>query len=312
MRAVLLVFATSDKGGTGRSVTSSNVVYQRSLAGDNACYLDFDFGSPTAGAIFGLDEVARGTATGGLHSYLQGEVPEPAAVDVWAASERSDLRARPLGSGRLVLYPGDEGGGEFDVSHGAVRACVRLFLRLQEEFDVCLVDLSAGRSAAIEIVLAATADLELRRSGTILPRWLVFHRWTRQHIVAAHGLVYGDRGLLKAGVERGHQDDELRRSVRFVRTAMIGRHSQQIKSLREAQIAWLEDTDVELRDLARRHRLGTNVMLGETPLDPMLQWREQLITEGDVWKREVANSETFKAFRDLAARLEDSKWWEGL
>ena len=29
----MLVFATSDKGGTGRSVTSSNVVYRRALQG---------------------------------------------------------------------------------------------------------------------------------------------------------------------------------------------------------------------------------------------------------------------------------------
>ena len=48
----MLVFATSDKGGTGRSVTSCNIAYRLSLQGNDVVYLDFDFGSPTAGAIF--------------------------------------------------------------------------------------------------------------------------------------------------------------------------------------------------------------------------------------------------------------------
>ena len=54
----MLVFAASDKGGTGRSVTSANLAYQRALAGDDVCYLDFDFGSPTAAAVFDVPERA--------------------------------------------------------------------------------------------------------------------------------------------------------------------------------------------------------------------------------------------------------------
>ena len=56
----MIVFATSDKGGTGRSVTSSNIIYQAALTGLNVCYLDLDFGSPTSGAIFGVDALSRG------------------------------------------------------------------------------------------------------------------------------------------------------------------------------------------------------------------------------------------------------------
>ncbi len=57
----MIIIATSDKGGTGRSVTGSNVVYRRALQGGDACYVDFDFGSPTAGAIFGISALSRGT-----------------------------------------------------------------------------------------------------------------------------------------------------------------------------------------------------------------------------------------------------------
>src|SRR5207247_7135842 len=108
-----LVFATSDKGGTGRSVTSSNMLYRRALHGSDVCYLDFDFGSPTAGAIFSVSGASRGVPTNGLHSYLQGRATEPVRVDVWTESDRESVRSRPLDAGQLVLLPGDVGGGQF-------------------------------------------------------------------------------------------------------------------------------------------------------------------------------------------------------
>src|SRR5215510_13218465 len=107
----MLVFATSDKGGTGRSVTSSNLVYRRALSGRDVSYVDFDFGSPTAGAIFQIDRIAHGTTAGGVHSYLRGETSEPQALDVWSESDREVLRGQPPGAGRLVILPGDAGGG---------------------------------------------------------------------------------------------------------------------------------------------------------------------------------------------------------
>lgn len=161
----MLIFATSDKGGTGRSVTSSNVLYRSALQGIDVCYLDFDFGSPTAGAIFNIDSVVHGTTTQtGLHVYLNGECAEPNRIDVWSESDRASLRNRPPGAGRLMLLPGDVGGGEFPSSEERVRQCVRLFLRLEEEFELSLIDLSAGRSYATDIVLAATASPNCGRS----------------------------------------------------------------------------------------------------------------------------------------------------
>jgi hypothetical protein len=307
---MLLVFATSDKGGTGRSVTSSNVLYRGALLGQHSCYLDFDFGSPTAGAIFSVDSIARGTNRGGLHSYLQGRTERWDSVDVWAQSERRELREKPLGSGRLVLLPGDKGGGEFLATKKIVRRCVDLFLRLQEEFSICLVDLSAGRSQAIEIVLDATAQPELSGASGITCRWLVFHRWTRQHILAAHGLVFGEHGLLDAGTGMGHDRAALQSTVRFVRTAVVELDSPQWNGMRAPQVTWLRETDNNLRELASRSGLGRTRSVGSTPLDPMLQWREQLITDRDVWGTRVANYETVKAFEELAGRIADDSAWE--
>jgi hypothetical protein len=305
----VLVFAASDKGGTGRSVTSGNIVYRSALRGEDACYLDFDFGSPTAGMVFQIEAIEHGAPGRGLHSYLQGRVAEPLGVDVWARSDRDALRHQPPGSGRLALYPGDHGGGEFTASEAMVSRCVDLFLSLEEQYDVTLVDLSAGRSYAVEIVLAATGAEQLSRATV---RWLVFHRWTRQHIVAAHDLVFGPKGILATGKWHGHDPGALERSIRFVRTAVVQPDSPSLSGLRPAQVAWLEDCSDSLRMMAGRLGLGRTALLGSVPLDPVLQFREQLITDDDVSLGQIANRETVEAFASLAGKLGDEQVWEGL
>jgi hypothetical protein len=310
----VLVFATSDKGGTGRSVTSSNVVYRRALQGSDVCYLDFDFGSPTAGAIFDIDSRTSGAPNGtGMHSYLTGRVAAPERLDVWTTSDRLIMRGRPAGAGRLVFYPGDSGGSEFaaegEADREIVRRCVRLLLRLEEEFELCLVDLSAGRSYATQIVLAATAEPQMRH---LAYRWLIFHRWTAQHIVAASNLVYGQHGILEAGVERGHNHDQLSNSIRFVRTAVVDPDGTELAGLPAAQIAWLRSCNDRLREMASSLRTGRTLMLGAVPLDPVLQWREQLISDSDVLTRGIANQATVDAFSTIAKRLFDDGAWTGL
>jgi hypothetical protein len=305
----MLVFATSDKGGTGRSVTSANVVYRRALQGSDVAYLDFDFGSPTAGTVFNIDSVARGTTMGGLHAYLRGEVPEPHRLDVWSESERQSLRGRPDGAGQLVLFPGDMGGGEFAATPDVLRRCVKLLLRLEEEFDISLVDLSAGRSYATDVVLAATALPELL---DIKARWLVFHRWTRQHIIAAEGLVAGAGGIIELGVQRGHDRRRLSDSIRYVRTAVVDPNSDELAGLRAEQVAWLRDTNQALQRLAGDRRIGRTTLIGSVPLDPVLQWREQLITDWDTTIRQIANRDTVDAFELIAKRLDDDNAWAGL
>jgi hypothetical protein len=302
----VLVFATSDKGGTGRSVTSSNVLYRMALSGRDVAYLDFDFGSPTSGAIFNLAKAERGVpGGGGLHSYLDGRAHIPTEFDVWVESDRATVRDAPHGSGRLTFLAGDESGGEFPTDKDKVARCADLFMRLDREYEVILVDLSAGRSHATDMVLAATALMEMPA------RWLVFHRWTRQHVLAAGGLVFGKYGILQSGVESGHDEDALRGSLRFVRTAVLPSNSAEMNALRGSQVAWLIDRDKELRDLAGRSGLGLTSVLGTVPLDPVLQLREQLISDDDVQISKIANTETVSAFTQLAiAILDEDSWTE--
>lgn len=174
---------------------------------------------------------------------------------------------------------------------------------------MCFIDLSAGRSYATEMVLAATAEPQFAH---IVCRWLVFHRWTRQHITAAAALVFGDRGILETGIALGHPRQRLLESIRFVRTVVVNPSAEELVGLRPAQIAWLQDCNDFLQRLASRHGVGRTMVLGSVPLDPMLQWHEQLITDNDVVEREVANPETVAAFTELAARLSDDEAWVNL
>ncbi|MET1074408.1 MAG: SCO2523 family variant P-loop protein, partial [Umezawaea sp.] len=181
----MLVFASSDKGGTGRSVTSCNIAFHLAQRSDVA-YVDFDFGSPTSGAIFEIPKAQRGVDREGLHSYFTDGITDPQSLNVWRQTARQDLRGSNVRAGRLAFFPGDKGGAEFGVTRDIQQRCVELFTRLDSEFDVVVVDLSAGRSAALTMALMATAQPSMRG---ITARWLVFHRWTHQHIVAANGLV---------------------------------------------------------------------------------------------------------------------------
>ncbi|MCX5201842.1 SCO2523 family variant P-loop protein [Streptomyces sp. NBC_00237] len=303
----MLVFAASDKGGTGRSVTSANLAYRRALRGDDVCYLDFDFGSPTAAAVFDVPGVLRGAASGGLHSYLRGAVAEPLRIDVWDRSEHDSLRYAPAGAGRLVLVPGDLSGGEFVTGKDAVNRCTKLFARLDEEFDLVLVDLSAGRSFALDMALESTVRPELRG---IPCRWLVFHRWTRQHILAAAGLVYGERGVLAGGAALGHDPDRLRAALRFVRAVVPGSDSPAVKYARPPQAVWMHAVSRQLNTLAAENGLGHGKVLGSIPEEPVLKLQEQLITDEDVLETQVANPETRNALEQLARRLVDDSAWE--
>ncbi|MFI1989231.1 SCO2523 family variant P-loop protein [Actinoplanes sp. NPDC020271] len=303
----MFVFAASDKGGTGRSVTSCNLLYRSALQGNDVCYVDFDFGSPTAGAIFGIERAETGTDSGsGLHRYLLHHVPSPERIDVWTDTDSKAVRDRPDSAGRLVLLPGDLGGSDFqNRSEDLTAQCLDLFLQLKSEFKLCIVDLSAGRNLAVETALKVTAMPQMQN---VQSRWLVFHRWTRQHVMAAGGLVNGPRGLLGSAKEYGHDPEQFRANLRYVRTAVIDPASSTQRGLTAAQGSWLRQCNTRLAGLAGESQVGKNLLLGSIPLDPVLQWQEQLITDSDVAKG-IANEETRNAFNALAERLVDDAAW---
>jgi hypothetical protein len=124
--------------------------------------------------------------------------------------------------------------------------------------------------------------------------------------------VFGPRGILDIGSAHGHQAAALRGWIRFVRTAVVDPDSAELSGLRPSQVAWLRSCNRELQELAGREKLGRTNSLGQVPLDPVLQWREQLILDEDVWGRQIANPATVEAFEELAEKLTDKASWEGL
>lgn len=303
----MLVFASSDKGGTGRSVTSCNLAYRLSLLGHDVAYLDFDFGSPTAGAIFEISSLERGADGGGLHSYILGKVAQPARVDIRAVTERRDMKTRPPGSGKLTLYPGDIGGAEFALTKPHIKRAITLFKAVEGEFDVCIVDLSAGRSSALDMSLQAVAPSVREASDPV--RWLLFHRWTTQHVIAASGLLFGQNGIVSCAVNAGFTERGFKELVRTIRTAVPDSTAFGDEAAPE-QEAWLRESDDILKGLAKARNLGQDLLAGTTPLEPMLLWREQVIMDVDV-KRSLAKEATTEAFDKLADKVINDHAWEG-
>jgi len=304
----MLVFASSDKGGTGRSVTSCNLAYRLSLLGHDVAYLDFDFGSPTAGAIFEISSLERGTPEGGLHSYIHGEVATPMRVDIRAVTERPDMKTRPPGSGKLALFPGDAGGAEFALTKQQIKKAITLFQTVEREFDVCVVDLSAGRSVALDMSLQAVSPT-VRPAGSDRVRWLLFHRWTTQHVIAASGLLFAEHGIVSCATEAGFRPAEFLTLVRTIRTAVPDSSAFGDRATAEQQ-AWLLHSDDILKALAKTRRLGQDLLAGTTPMEPMLLWREQVIMDVDV-KRGLAKQATTAAFDKLADKVINDDAWEG-
>ncbi len=195
------------------------------------------------------------------------------------------------------------------VTREQIDRCSRLFLQLEEEFDLCLVDLSAGRSYATEMVLAATAQPALRNvrtggwSSTAGPA-------STSSPPPAWSTASGASSTPASGTATTHA--ELAEALRFVRTAVVDPDSPELEGLRAAQVAWLRDCDRDLAELASGHKVGRTLLLATVPLDPVLQWREQLISDNDVWSRRIANRETLEAFDSLAKKIVDDAAWETL
>jgi hypothetical protein len=193
------------------------------------------------------------------------------------------------------------------MSAAAVKQTAELFMQLETEYFATIVDLSAGRSAAVQMVLRALAAPALADSKV---RWLLFHRWTRQHLLAANGLLFDERGILKEAEAAKLDVDEFLHRIRTIRTAVPDLRAPE-SAISGPQATWLQECDRQLDDLAGDLRLGSGILLGSTPMEPMLQWREQLITPDDV-SQGFANAATQSAFAKLASDLVDDQHWQRL
>ncbi|MBO3744772.1 hypothetical protein J5X84_01740 [Streptosporangiaceae bacterium NEAU-GS5] len=277
----MIIFLVAAGDGAGCTVTGANLVYRQALRGEDACYADFDLGVRGAGEVFGVSSAAHGTTEAGLHSYLQGACRDPHRVDVWQESDRWSPRKRPRRAGQLILVPGDQDGQEPAAIDG--HAVQRLLRRWDDEFGLCVVHPGPGLSPSLEALLAAAVP----------HRILVAHRWTRRDLEATARFV----ARMDPGV------------VRFVRCAVFTPESAELTGLTGAQLAWIDERDRELHALAARLGMGQGRVAGVIPVDPVLRWRAQLITDDDVQATKVANEATVEAVEKLlTTALSDDRW----
>jgi hypothetical protein len=270
----------SHKGGTGRTTTTANVAYQLALRNRSVCCLDLDLDSPTFGAVAGLPGLEQGAEVG-VHDFLHapGELnPRPpelaidALVDLW---ENNHLpRPGVARAGRLRLLPGgrERLGLRLVPTEQQGRILSRILSALQDEYDHILLDVRSGASDTVEAVLAANDEIQAIQ-------WLVFFRWTSQHLAGAADLC---ERLANAGAE-----------PRLVRTAFENP---------EKMGSWFKE---QHRALTRRasETLGDWEILTDIPVERMLQWKESIITEEDV-RAGVAGSAIVESYGQLATRLE--------
>jgi len=270
----------SHKGGTGRTTTAANVAYRLALRNRSVCCVDLDLDSPTFGAVVGIKGLEQGAKIG-VHDFLHLPVevdPRPpelagdAVVDIW---QRTDLPRPGVGrAGRLRLLPGgrERLGQPLASSAAQGRILAQILADLRDDYEHLLLDVRSGASDTVEAVLAADDHLQSIH-------WLVFYRWTHQHLSGAADLC---ERLSGAGARLG-----------LVRTAFTDPSEM---------ASWFKEQNRALSARARETLSGWE-MITDIPVEPMLQWREGIVTDDDL-RDGVANEAIVASYDDLATRLE--------
>jgi MinD-like ATPase involved in chromosome partitioning or flagellar assembly len=271
----------SHKGGTGRTTTTANVAYRLALRNRSVCCVDLDLDSPTFGAVAGLRGMERGAPIG-IHDFLHVDgrrfSPRPpdlagdALVDIW---QQTELPRPPVGkAGRLRLLPGGRERLGLDLGSPERQGKIlgQIVARLRDEFDHVLLDVRSGASDTVEAVLAADDDLHAIY-------WLVFFRWTPQHLAGAADLC---ERLTSAEAE-----------LALIRTAYSDATEMD---------SWFREQHRALTLRARELLPGREV-LTDIPVEPMLQWKEGIITEEHL-RDEVASESIVESYEELASKLE--------
>lgn len=275
------VFACiSHKGGTGRTTTAANVAYRLAIRNRSVCCVDLDLDSPTFGAVAGLRGIEQGAEIG-IHDFLHVDgpvTPRPpdlasdTLVDMW---QEGALPHPGVGrAGRLRLLPGGRKrlGLQLAPVERQGRILGQILARLRDDYDHVLLDVRSGASDTVEAVLAANDELEAIQ-------WLVFFRWTPQHLAGAADLC---GRLSSAGAE-----------LAMVRTAFTDPAEMS---------SWFREQHRALTARVRDSLSGWEI-LTDIPVEPMLQWKEGIVTEEHI-RDGVASSAVVKSYEELASRLE--------
>lgn len=277
-----LYAAVSHKGGAGRSTAAANMAYQSANAGQSVCLVDFDLDSATLGAVLGLAERTVGGKVG-IQSLLSVNGDRQISIDHVLLDLRrtrflDELVFTGANPGAFCLLPGNAEQKEL-VSEAEMAPILAETLRsLAWSFDVVIVDVRAGKSAALRAILDAASDLDHFT-------WLLFYRWTHQHLSAARDMI--------DTLAEWSDAYERSRDVIPVATARIARQDVTGEPWFEHQYDALERR--EDREIAQRLGRPAHTI----PFDRVFQWKEQILCG----PRHQGNEATVEAFRNLATEL---------
>ncbi len=278
-----VVVAASHKGGTGRSVTIANVSYQLARAGMHVCMVDLDLGSSTLGSVWGLDQESdTGVVGPGVQQLLaQGSPSESqiqtALIDMWSRSrwlmESHDTNPD---KGRLKLMPGNRGAGDLDdKSKRLTEPLFEILSTLSGQFDFVFADVRSGLSSVTHALTREPAFRDL------VAAWLVFHRWTPQHLAGAGELV----DLLCQAQSRPY----------LVRTAYSNPEELPPSDNR----IWFMRQDAYLQEEAMR-LFSSSRRIATIPFSRLLQWQERVLSPSYLNSMGFRDSQEIQAYQHLA------------
>jgi hypothetical protein len=293
--------AISHKGGTGRSVTMANVAHALAVRGKNVCLIDLDLASPTMGSVLEIPKLETGvtdayvpgeplSVTDVLEGVLdrkrsrEAEDIDAALVNVWSRSQC--FKEQPASAGSFSFLPGRRWQGDKFDAQDMAPILDQVLGVIARRADIIICDLRSGLSEPFQ------AFLDDRLSQK-LAAFLFHFRWTPQQL---NGLSE----MLSPEVMSRISTDR----VRFVRTAVMDADSYESFS---PFGKWVSSSSRELE--ARLSKLtaainvsGQKLLLGQVPIEPVLQWRETIITQRLV-SDGIAQGATVDAFESIATAM---------
>lgn len=282
----MIISCISHKGGTGRTVSLVNIGYRLAEGGNSVCLVDLDLGSPTLLSALGLDHDAAGVSgeTPGVHRYLSGQA-------VFSRDDVIDLKREFGLQTDFHVVPGTMFVGDKDFTRNSIREPLgRLVSTLDKHYDYVLCDLRSGISNVLH-ALASLPDAGGPQSG-----WLLFYRSTPQHIEGLANMI----DLLGSELE-GHQSTLP--TIGLVRTASLDPASYPEGEIRK--FARARTTELHREELSIVQRKPFPLEMGGIPFEPVLQWREGVLTERRP-SHGVVDPKTIEAYRALANRVKET------
>lgn len=288
----------SHKGGTGRSVTIANLAYRFAIRAHNVCIVDFDLASPTMGAVLDLTGLEAGVSDPSsgfplsvgdlLENNQKAGQAEKAIVSVWSSPTLNSSYAPNYG--RFSLIPGLRQLGDRIAPDDIAKRIPHILDALSRNYDTVFLDVRSGASNVLSAISSACVS-ERTHGRELISSWLFHFRWTQQHLIGIADLLSNEIEGLRRKIEN---DDR----ICLIRTAFINP-----ETIGEPARAWFLKRHADL-EKSLKNNIPESIMplLGDIPLDPILQWRECIITP-DLVKNGVANEATDRAFSLITDKL---------